>query len=186
MAMIRVLVFSMIVGLSLAHADDNGHPFGIQPRQQTVWADTVAETRSWKRQFLSLADFIKVIQQPYFHVLISGESPDLYYVIFRADPNILVFAYAFRKDEKSNGSFELHSRTEDWSNKMKLVDLLDTDVTTSTPGRPDDTQWQGYSLLRFAALIPPGYAGPITLSFKLFNLGQDKFPLKGSPTFTWK
>ncbi len=75
MSMIRVLVCSMIVGLSPTHADDNGHPFGIQPRQQTVWVNTLAETRSWKRQFLSLADFIKVIQQPYFRVLTSGESP---------------------------------------------------------------------------------------------------------------
>jgi len=183
MAMIRLLMFSIILGLSPAHADDNGHPFGIQPRQQTVWADTVAETRSWKRHFASLTDFIKIIQQPYFHVLTSGESPDLYYVIFRADPDILVFAYAFRKDEKSNGDFELHGKTEDWSDKMKLVDLLDTDVTTSIPG---GTQRQGYSLLRFAALIPSSYAGPITLNFKLFNLGDDKSPLKGSSTVSWK
>ncbi len=66
---------------------------------------------------------------------------------------------------------------------MKLVDLLDTDVTTSIPG---GTQSQGYSLLRFAAPIPPGYVGPITLSFKLFNLGQDKSPLKRSLAVNWR
>jgi len=186
MAVIRVLAFSLVIGLSKANADNNGHPFGIEPKQQTLWVNTVAETLSWKHRYFSLPDFINVIQQPYFHVITSGETPDVYYVFFRADPDILVFAYAFKNEDKSNGGFELHRKNEDQSEKLKLVDLLDTEVMTSIPGRPTDTRWQGYSLFGYAALIPPGYTGPLTLNFKLWNPSSDKIPLKGTSTFNWK
>jgi hypothetical protein len=177
----------LILGLCPIHADN--HPYGIMPKIQHVHVASAADLDTWHLRCSSLSEFIDTVRQPSFETLGSGETDVAYYVLFRADQDLLIFAYSFKKEEKKHTGFELSGRAGsepmvDASSRLKIVDLLETTVETSGSATGIENEWVCRVLFGFTAKIKPGYAGPLTLRF-LSWADEDKGRSVASPTINW-
>jgi len=196
--MVVAAALALILGFCPIHADD--HPYGIFPKEQHVHVASTTDINAWRLRFHSLSECIDTLRQPGFETLTSGETDVAYYVIFRAKPDILIFAYSCKKEEESNSGFELtgpkgsQAMLERNPSTLKIVDLLDTYVETSRSsatsmppfsGNLTVSKWQAYNLWGFAAKIKPGYAGPLIFKFQLWTEGKDKVRSVASPTINW-
>ena len=187
----------LILGLCPIHADN--HPYGIMPKIQHVHVASAADLDTWHLRCSSLSEFIDTVRQPGFETLGSGETDVAYYVLFRADQDLLIFAYSFKKEEKKHTGFELSGRAGsepmvDASSPLKIVDLLETTVETSGSSSVSfplisataaSNEWVCRVLFGFTAKIKPGYAGPLTLRF-LSWADEDKVRSIVSPTINWR
>lgn len=174
----------LILSLCPIHADN--HPYGIMPKIQHVHVASRADLHSWRLRCSSLSEFIDTVRQSGFETLASGETDVAYYVLFRADQDLLIFAYSFKKDEKKQTGFELSGRagSEPMASRFKIVDLLETTVETSGSATGIENEWVCRVLFGFTAKIKPGYAGPLTLRF-LSWADEDKGRSVASPTINW-
>jgi len=183
-------------------ADDvvpDAHPFNIKPKQEVISIAAPAKVESWRPllnswqlRFHSVDEFSKAVRQPSFQTLSSGKTELIYYAIFRLKPDILVFAYSFIGDEKSNGSVSLLGRNgaQSLTNELRIVDLLETtaQISRDPASLPSGTlvsESQTSLLLGYAARVAHGYQGPLILSYQLWNEARDKMRAGGSLTFNW-
>jgi hypothetical protein len=188
------VALALILGFYPIHADD--HPYGIVPKEHDVRVASETDLNTWHLRFHNKAEFVSALSQSGFETLASGETDVAYYVFFRIKPDILIFAYCCKKEEKSNGGFDLTGpggsyAMFDSSVSLTPVMLLDihvqsNPVTFASPsGSGVRTPGLNTGLQGFAARIHHDYAGPLILKFQLWTEGKDKVRSVASPTINW-
>jgi hypothetical protein len=189
--------YGLILGFLLISnhsAEANPAVYGIIAKQQHVSVPTPADMHAWNFRPSSLIEFINTVQQSRFQTIGSGEDQGVYYVVFRAPQDVLVFAYAFKGEEKTNGGYDLTGNKGSDSmierESSKAVDLVDIYVETQSSMMlagitASKKEYVTHCLIGYVFRIKNDYAGPLTLKSQLWNQGKDTNRLKFSTTVNW-
>ena len=185
------ILFGLIVQTPPAEAASP--PFGIYPKVEHLEVSRGDDSQHWPIPFHGVEDFVARIRQPAFTLLASGETPLVYYALFRTSPNVAVFAYAFKQEEKRNGSFGLcgsdGTQSDLVKNSERGLTLLKVEAVAKSAtlggAAPVETT-QGFTISGYCAQVRPGYSGKMTLNFQLWNQGKDNLRPGGSVTIDWK